>query len=127
MLRQEDVSTSEAERYDETFALVKPFHSHDLSINSPYCLSFTAYNVSSENLVSNQIISPSWFFYFILITCLLDDVMILQGEITNWSLMGVKGLNSWCCANNKRRLRDMFLQWLQLFAYDLLNVSRLRI
>ena len=58
MLRQEDVSTSEAERYDETFALVKPFHSHDLSINSPYCLSFTAYNVSSANLVSNQIISP---------------------------------------------------------------------
>ena len=30
-------------------------------------------------------------FFFILITCLLDNVMILQGEITYWSLLGVKG------------------------------------
>ena len=28
----------------------------------------------------------------ILITCLLNNVMILQGEITYWSLLGVKGI-----------------------------------
>ena len=30
-------------------------------------------------------------FFFILNTCLLDIVLILQGEILSWSLMGVKG------------------------------------
>ena len=31
-------------------------------------------------------------FFFILITCLLDIVLILWGEILSWSVMGVKGL-----------------------------------
>ena len=35
---------------------------------------------------------PLGDFSFILITCLLDNVMISQGEITYWSLLGVKGL-----------------------------------
>ena len=70
---------------------IYPFHSHDLNINSPPSLSYITYSVSFENLVLNQTISPSWFF-LILITCLLNNVMILQGEITYWSLLGVKGI-----------------------------------
>ena len=34
----------------------------------------------------------SMIIFFILITCLLDIVLILRGEILSWSLMGVKGL-----------------------------------
>ena len=67
---------------------IHPFHSHDLNINSPHSLSYFAYSVSSENMVLNQTISPSWFFP--------DShhlsAMILQGEITYWSLLGVKGI-----------------------------------
>ena len=37
-------------------------HSHDLNINSPHSLWYFAYSVSSENMVLNQTISPSWFF-----------------------------------------------------------------
>ena len=33
-------------------------------------------------------------FFFILITCLVDIVLILLGEILSWSLMGVKGLST---------------------------------
>ena len=40
----------------------------------------------------NQLIIPSLIFFFILINCLLDIVMILEGEILSWSLMGVRGL-----------------------------------
>ena len=32
-------------------------------------------------------------FFFILITCLFDFVLIWNGEILRWSLMGVQGLN----------------------------------
>ena len=40
----------------------------------------------------DQLIIPSLVFFVILITCLLDIVLILEGEILSWSLMGVKGL-----------------------------------
>ena len=36
-----------------------------------------SYNVSSENLVSGQLIIPKLTFFFILITCLVDIVLIL--------------------------------------------------
>ena len=39
-----------------------------------------------------QLIIPKLIFFFILITCLVDIVLILLGEILSWSLMGVKGL-----------------------------------
>ena len=42
----------------------------------------------------DQLIMPSLIFLFILITCLLDIVLILEGEIQSWSLVGVKGLSS---------------------------------
>ena len=35
--------------------------------------------------------NPLLIFFFILITCLFDIVMILWGEILSWSFMGVKG------------------------------------
>ena len=48
-----------------------PFSSKMASIisNSPYTLSYNSYAVSLENLV--------WDFFFILITCLLDIVLLL--------------------------------------------------
>ena len=50
------------------------------------------YNVSSENLVLNQLIILKLIFFFILITYLVDIVLISQGEILSWSLMGVEWL-----------------------------------
>ena len=32
-------------------------------------------------------------FFFILISCLLDIVMMLEGEILSWSHMVIKGLS----------------------------------
>ena len=63
----------------------------DQICNSPYCQPYSSYGVSSENVVLDQLILPKLIFFFILITCLLDIVLILYGEILSWSLMGVKG------------------------------------
>ena len=60
--------------------------------NSPYCLPYSSCDVSLENLVLDQLIIPVIDIFFILITCLLDIVLILLGEILSRSLMGVKGL-----------------------------------
>ena len=49
--------------------------------NSPYCLS-----CNWENLVLDQFIRPKFKIFFILITCLLDIVLILKGEILSRSL-----------------------------------------
>ena len=38
--------------------LLNPFHSQDLISNSPYCLPYNSYDVSSENLVLDQPIIP---------------------------------------------------------------------
>ena len=59
--------------------------------NSPYCLPYGSGDVSFENLALDQLI-PELIFFFILITCLFDSVLILSGEFLSWSLMGVKGL-----------------------------------
>ena len=48
-----------------------------LTSNSPYCQPNNSYNVSSENLVLDQPIIPKFIFFFILITCLVDIVLIL--------------------------------------------------
>ena len=39
----------------------------------------------------DQLMIPKLIFVSILITCLLDVVSKLEGEIQSWSLMGVKG------------------------------------
>ena len=46
---------------------------------------YNSYNVSSEILILDQLI-----FFFILITCLLDIVLILYEKIISWSLMGAR-------------------------------------
>ena len=45
--------------------------------NSPYCQPYNSYNVSSKNLVLDQLIIPKLIFFFILITYLVDIVLIL--------------------------------------------------
>ena len=45
--------------------------------NSPYYQAYNSYNVSSENLVLDQLIIPKLIFFFILITYLIDIVLIL--------------------------------------------------
>ena len=45
--------------------------------NSPYSQPYNYYNISSENLVLDQLIIPKFIFFFILITCLVNVVLIL--------------------------------------------------
>ena len=55
----------------------QPFNSQDLISNSFYCLPYSSCDINLENLVLNQLIIPWLIFFFILITCLLDIVLIL--------------------------------------------------
>ena len=82
----------------------KPFNSQDLINNALYCLPYNFCDVSLENLVLDQLIIPLLIFFYILITCLLDIELILEGEILSWSLMGVKGLNWFWLWNCKSKL-----------------------
>ena len=45
--------------------------------NSPNYLPYNSNNVSTENLVLDQLSIPKFIFLFILITCLVDTVLIL--------------------------------------------------
>ena len=63
---------------------VCPEVSHNLNpltpgsnLSFPYCQPYSSYNVSSENLVLDQLIIPKLIYFFILIICLLDIVLIL--------------------------------------------------
>ena len=49
----------------------------DQICHSSYCRSYNSYNVSSENLVLDQLIIPKLIFFFIPITYLVDIVLIL--------------------------------------------------
>ena len=44
--------------------------------NSPFCLPYNSYDVSSDNLLLDQLLIPLLTFVFFLITCLLDIVLI---------------------------------------------------
>ena len=59
-------------------------------------------------------------FFFILITCLLDIVLILQGEILSWSLVGIKRLTSF----DLEVVHHSSLRQDQSNKYFLLTVSR---
>ena len=59
------------------FHITMVLNSHDLISNSPYCLPYSFGDVSSENLVLDQLIIPKLIFFFTLITCLLDFILIL--------------------------------------------------
>ena len=60
--------------------------------NSPYCLPYNLRDVRLGNLELDQSIIPLFIFFFILITCLLNIVLIMLGEILSRSLMGLTGL-----------------------------------
>ena len=49
----------------------------DQICDSPYFQLYNSYNVSSENLVLDQLIIPKLIFFFILISYLVDIVLIL--------------------------------------------------
>ena len=49
----------------------------DQICDSPYCQPYSSYSVSSENVELDQLILPKLIFFFILIICLLDTVLIL--------------------------------------------------
>ena len=59
--------------------LINPLYQYfqDLISNSPYCLPYNPNDVDSENLVLDQLIISKLIFFFILITCLLDIVLIV--------------------------------------------------
>ena len=59
------------------FHITMVLNSHDLISNSPYYLPYSFGDVSSENLVLDQLIIPKLIFFFTLITCLLDFILIL--------------------------------------------------
>ena len=54
----------------------QPLHSQDLIGDSPYCLLFNFYDVCLENLSLDLLIIPQLIFFFILIFCVLDTVVI---------------------------------------------------
>ena len=57
------------------------FYSYDLNPLTPsYYQPYTFYNVSSENLVLDQLIFPKLIFFLILITYLVDIVLTLYLE-----------------------------------------------
>ena len=49
----------------------------DQICNFPHCQHYNSYDVSSENLVLDQLIIPKLIFFFILITYLVDIVLIM--------------------------------------------------
>ena len=60
---------------------LQPLHSQDLIVNSPFQLLHISLYISSENLVFDQGNNFYVICLNILITCLLDDVKILLGEV----------------------------------------------
>ena len=78
-------------RATKIYTYLNPFHYQDIFIYSP--VYHHSHHVCLENLVLDQLIIPSLIFFFILITCLFDIVLMLWGEVLSWSLMGVKGLS----------------------------------
>ena len=48
----------------------------DQICNSPYCQPYNSYNVSSVNLVLDQLLIPKLIFFFIFTTYLVDTLLI---------------------------------------------------
>ena len=70
------------------------FHSQDLIVNSPLQVLYISLYIHFENLVLDQDNNFYLISLSILITCLLDNLWILLGEVTCKSFLGVEGLNS---------------------------------
>ena len=63
----------------------------DQICHSPYCQPYNYYNISSKNLILDQLIIPKLTFFFILITYLVVIVRRKSVLVTH----GVKGLYNW--------------------------------
>ena len=61
--------------------IILTLYSQDLISNSLLFLPYSSCDVSLKNLVLDQLIIPSLIFFYILITCLLDIVLLLWEEI----------------------------------------------
>ena len=57
--------------------MIKPLNSQDLISNSPNCLLYNSYDVTLENLELDQPIVPKLIFFYFLISCLLDIIIIV--------------------------------------------------
>ena len=57
--------------------LTRQFHSQDLTGDSPYCFSYSSYDSSLKNLLLDQLIISLFVFFFFLVSCQLDNVLIL--------------------------------------------------
>ena len=64
---------------------------------SPHCSLDISYGTCWESLFEHQEISSLVIISVILMTCMFGHVVILKGEITCWSLLGVKGLTKDPC------------------------------
>ena len=62
---------------DKGFVSMLTLSLPDQICNSLYCQPYNSYDVSSENLVLDQLIIPKSIFFFILIIYLVDIVLIL--------------------------------------------------
>ena len=62
---------------DKGFVSMLTLSLPDQICNSLYCQPYNSYDVSSENLVLDQLIIPKLIFFFILIIYLVDIVLIL--------------------------------------------------
>ena len=60
---------------------------------SPHCSLDVSYGTGWESLFERQDISSLVIISFILMSCVFDQVVILEREVTCWSLLGVKELN----------------------------------
>ena len=81
----------------------------DLIVNSPLQLWHISLYISYENLVLDQDNNFYLTSLSILMTCLLDNVQLLQGEVTCWSLLGVEGLHS---LERHLKILQLTLTWL---------------
>ena len=70
--------------------------------------------MSYENLVLDQDNNFHPISFIILMTCLLDEVWILSGEVTCQSLLRVKGLKEVCFFLNLKLLRIRnIIMWIE--------------
>ena len=72
------VNAWDSEWFAQFSSVILPFHFQDLTSGSPYCLPNSSYNVSLENLVMDQLIIPLLTFFFFLITCFLDIILMFR-------------------------------------------------
>ena len=71
--------------------------------SSPCCQQYNSYDVSSENLVLDQLIIPKLIFFFLLIPYLVDIVLIVESQrgflvgLTEYFIPTVVSSTFWLC------------------------------